>query len=43
LNQKSMTADNGWSSRLGAGGGLTTPNYKEPAGYEMLHINTKLR
>jgi hypothetical protein len=37
LNKQSRTTDNGRSSSLGFGGGLTTPHRKQPECYEMLH------
>jgi hypothetical protein len=35
LNKQSRTADKGWPSSLGLGGGLTTPHLKKIVRYEM--------
>jgi len=37
LNKQLWRADRLWSSSLGLGWGLTTPNLKRPACYEVLH------
>jgi hypothetical protein len=42
LNEQSRTADNEWSSGLGAGRGAATTNFKNIACYEMPESATDL-